>query len=492
MVTHSPAIVDYYSREKALESLESFDPHYSESIASMLLSDPANDHLLGYVFAEAFTHVFPGDRTNYPRAHFFSDLDAELASSPSFHLWTDIPLCHYRCHFCQFPILVLSHNEEQSVATAKRWVDANIAEARLWLEAVPTLRKTPVGEFCLFGGTPTAIPIGELMRLIDFYMEHFNFTENTSLRAEGSPDSITKEKLLALYRKGFKTLTYGIQSFDDELLKLANRRHTGTDAAQAIVSARGLGFERVDADLLWGLPGQGVAGFLADIRRMIELDFSTIKIIKLHLRLFSEAGTAIGHESPAAWQLPKVRERIAQGGHRWPSLGEQYQMREAAVDLLEQGGYYEHPTTYFPKRQLGPELWRSLNLDQDKQYPQVGIGLGGYTWSSRSEAHNVPGPREYLKRVDAGEIPLETVSGISDEEREVRSIRMALSTCQPLTEETHRRRFPGSSLLEGHWANVFSSMARRGLATIDYRDKTIGLTSEGKTLVEAIINTEIH
>jgi oxygen-independent coproporphyrinogen III oxidase len=492
MATHSPAIADYYSREKALVSLESFNPHYPKSNTSAILADPANDHLLGYVFAEAFTHVFPGDRTDYPLAHFFSDLDAELASSPTFHLWTEIPLCHYRCHYCQFPILVFSHDEKQSVATAKRWVDANIAEARLWLEALPSLRKTPIGEFCLFGGTPTAIPIGELMRLMDFYMEHFNFTEDTSLRAEGSPDSITKEKLFALHRRGFKTLTYGIQSFDDELLKLANRRHTGTDAAQAIVSAFNLGFERVDGDLLWGLPGQEVAGFLADVRRMIELDFSTINIIKLHLRLFSEVDTAIGHESPAAWQLPKVRERIAQGGHRWPSLGEQYQMRESAVDLLEQAGYYEHPTTYFPKRKLGPERWRALNLDQDKQYPQVGIGLGGYTWSSRSEANIVSGPREYLKRIDAGEIPLETVTGISDEGREVRSVRMALSTCQPLIEEVHRRRFPGSSLFEGRWADIFSSIARRGLATMDPRDQTIGLTSEGKTLVEAIINTEIR
>jgi oxygen-independent coproporphyrinogen III oxidase len=492
MASRSPAIADYYSREKALESLESSDPNYPESNATVVLADPANDHLLGYVFAEAFTHVFPGDRTGYLPAHFFSDLDAELASSPTFHLWTEIPLCRYRCHFCQFPILVLSHKEEQSVATAKRWVDANIAEAKLWLEAVPSLRETPVGEFCLFGGTPTAIPIGELARLIDFYVEHFNFTGDTSLRAEGSPDSITKENLSALHRMGFKTLTYGIQSFDDDLLKLANRRHTGGEAAQAIVTAHDLSFERVDGDLLWGLPGQGVADFVADVRRMIELSFSTINIIKLHLRLFSEVDTAIGHESPAAWQLPKVRERIAKGGHRWPSLSEQYQMREAAVDLLEQAGYYEHPTTYFPKRKLGPERWRALNLDQDKQYPQVGIGLGGYTWSSRSEANVVSGPREYLKRVDAGEIPLETVAGISNKGREVRSIRMALSTCQPLTEEVHRRRFPGSSLFEGHWADVFSSMARRGLAIVDHQNKAVGLTSEGKTLVEAIINTEIQ
>lgn len=482
---------DVYSREHALESLRSLDPAYPESSTGAILAEPANDHLLQYVFAEAFTHVFPGDRTDYSPSRFFSDLDSELAHSPLFHLWIDIPLCRYRCHFCQFPILVLSHDEKQATITAKRWVDANIAEAKLWLDAVPAMRKTPVGEFCLFGGTPTAIPADELARLIDFYFEHFNFTDDTSLRAEGSPDSITREMLSVLHSAGFKILTYGIQSFDDDLLKLANRRHTGENATQAVRHARDVGFERVDGDLVWGLPGQSVAGFVSDVCRMIELAFSTIVIIKLHLRPFSEVDTAIGHQSPAAWQYPKVREHIAREGHLWPSLGQQYQMRDTAVALLEQAGYYEHPTTYFPQRWLGPERWRALNLDQDKQYPQVGIGLGGYSWSSHSEANIVRGPQEYLKSINAGEIPLEEVTSISYKEREIRSIRMAISTCQSLTEEEHRRRFPQSSLFAGPWANTFSSMQRRGLALVDHLNKTISLTPAGKTLVEAIINTEI-
>src|SRR5712692_968816 len=157
MTHHSPATATYYSRENALESLKFLDPHYPESTVCGVLANPANDHLLQYVFAEAFTHVFPGDRTNYPPTRFFSDLDAELASSPLFHLWTEIPLCRYRCNFCQFPILVLGRDEKQAAITAKRWVDANIAEAKLWLKAVPSMRRVPVGEFCLFGGTPTAI-----------------------------------------------------------------------------------------------------------------------------------------------------------------------------------------------------------------------------------------------------------------------------------------------------------------------------------------------
>jgi oxygen-independent coproporphyrinogen-3 oxidase len=491
MARPAPATAAYYSRENALASLRLVDPHYPQSPVWQILADPDNSHLLQYIYAEAFTHVFPGQRIDYPRKQFFSDLNAEVASAPSFHLWTVLPLCRYRCDFCQFPILVLGRQEEQTVLAAQRWVDANIAEAKLWLAAVPALKRVPIGEFCLFGGTPTAIPLAELMRLVHFYQDNFCFTDQTSLRAEGSPDSLNEENLSALFHMGFRTLTYGIQSFDDRLLKVANRRHTGTEAAQAITQARRLGFARVDGDVIWGLPGQEVKDFIADVQRMLALDFSTIVIIKLHLRPFAEVDTAIGHEAPAAWQYPAVRERLAREGYRWPSLGEQYQMREMAVTLLEQAGYYEHPTTYFPKRSLGPERWRALNLDQDKQYPQIGIGLGGYTWSSCSEAHAVTAPREYLQRVHAGEIPLSAVTGIGEAEREIRSVRMSLSTCQPLSEQWHRRQFPASSLFEGRWAETFAHLARRGLAVVDRQRGEVGLTREGKTLVEAIINTEI-
>jgi oxygen-independent coproporphyrinogen-3 oxidase len=490
MAVVQPVSSGSYDRTAALESLRRHDPAYPMADVAEILADPVNDHLLGYVAEEAFSHVFPGDHQDSPQ-RFLSDLNDALAVAPSFHLWADIPLCRYRCHFCQFPILVLNHRTDTATQTARRWVDANIVEAKLWLDAVPAMRTTPVGEFCLFGGTPTAVPPADLDRLLTFYREAFRFTDETSLRAEGSPDSIGEEHLTVLAEHGFGTLTYGIQSFDDSLLALANRRHTGEEALEAARRARRLGFDRVDADLVWGLPGQSVAGFLRDVDIMIEEDFDTVVMIKLHLRSFAEVQSAIGHVSPAVWEDPQVRARIAEAGHAWPTLGQQYQMRERAVDKLETAGYYEHPTTYFPKRSRGPQRWRSLNLDQHLQVPQVGVGLGGYTWSDRSEANALTRPAGYLAEIDRGNLPLDTVTAVSPREREVRAVRMALSTCQPLSDAVHSRRFPGRTLLDGNWGERFASLRRRGLVDIDHSAGTVTPTRAGATLVEAIMQTEI-
>ena len=475
----------------AAESASRHDPRWPASAVAALLSREENAHLLEYVAQEAFTHVFPGDHPGYSPDGFYADLDRELREAGTYHLWAEIPLCKYRCHFCQFPILVLGSRRDAAEDTARRWVDANIAEARIWLDKVPALREVPIGEFCLFGGTPSALPACELQRLMDFYLTEFRVDAGTTLRAEGSPDTLDEAKLGDLRRLGFDILTYGIQSFDDSMLALANRRHTGRQARDVIRHARAQGFTRVDGDLVWGLPGQDVGKFLGDVRAMVDLEFSTIVIIKLHLRSFREVTSAIGHDTRAAWEDEGARLRIAEAGHAWPSLGEQFQMREQATSLLAAAGYGEHPATYFPHHTAGPERWRSLNLDQDQQRPQVGIGLGGYTWSSRSEASAITTPARYLQAIADGQIPFETVTRLSPEGREVRSVRMALSTCQPLREDVHQRRFPGSSLMSGRWGSAFDALQRRGLARVDRAAGTVGLTREGATLVEAIIGTEI-
>jgi len=95
-----PSHVSHYSRADSLASLDVINPAFPPSKTAVVLRDPANDHLLGYTFAEASTHVFPGDHTGYGAACFFADLDAELRASPAFHLWAEVPLCRYRCHFC--------------------------------------------------------------------------------------------------------------------------------------------------------------------------------------------------------------------------------------------------------------------------------------------------------------------------------------------------------------------------------------------------------
>lgn len=479
-----------YSREEALRSLRHFDPDYPESSVVPALSDDRNAHLLEYSSKTTFTHVFPGDTSGMPPEQFLHELNDGLTKAGRVHLWLEIPLCKYRCNFCQFAVLVPPKNSTSRIHDATSWVNANIAEARMWLERVPALRDTAVTELSFWGGTPTMIPSADLVRLADFYKAEFGITEATSMRLEGSPDTITEESADATRRAGFNVLTYGIQSFDQRLLDVANRRHTVEDAEAAVTIARRAGYPRVDADLVYGLPGQSVRSYRADLRHMVELGFDSIVAAKLHLRSSHEAPGAIGNITRAAWEHPQVRERLEVRGYRWPSLGEQYQMRDSMVDILGAAGYREHPTTYFVNAKFGPAVWRSHMLDQDKQYPHVGIGLGGFAWSATSEASLTADPHAYFSSVNDGVLPFETVTSVSEREQELRAVRMALSTCQPLRDDIHVERF-GRMLTQGRLAARFKSLEDRGLVRVDEAAGTVTLTRAGATVVEAIMATEL-
>ncbi|WP_226383324.1 radical SAM protein [Burkholderia mayonis] len=477
-------------RVSSRESLLLVDEDYPRPRAADVLCRPENDHLLRYVVRDPFgSHVFPGAR-ECSRERFLQSLQAELEGQNPYFLWATIPLCKYHCYFCQFPIVMRKHDEAAFHEQARNWVDLNIAEARLWLALVPALRDAPVGEFCLFGGTPTLLPNELLAELLDFYRSNFGFNADTTIRIEGSPDSLSSDKLALLHKKGCRKITYGIQSFDDRLVALAGREHTSDEAREVVRRAFLSGFERVDGDLIYGLLDQRVEGFCHDVRQMLELGYSTVVMTKLHLRPFGETGTAIAGV-PARWQSPASRARASREGHRWPSLGEQYQMREAAVALLEDAGRFEYPTMYFQKPETGCGRWKSLVLDQDKQFVEVGIGLGASSATRRCSANVATRPGEYLDAITSGELPLELLEMSPDEEI-ASSMRRALTTCQPLRDDLHRARFAGSSLFDQRWKPAFQSLERRGLAAIRPGEGTVELTGVGKTLVEAIVNTEIR
>lgn len=476
----------------ALASLLEVDPRYPVPSVLRTLADPANRHLLDYVAEDPFgAHVFPGDVPHYPPERFLADLDRQLAATAPIHLWSYIPTCAYRCRFCQYPVVLIKGAPQAADAGAAQWADWNIREAELWLSAVPNLATAPIGEFNVFGGTPSLLPPDAIRRLLSFYRENFNFTADTTLRFEGDPSTLTPEKLELLAQSGCGKLSSGVQSFDDHVLELSGRGHTARMGVDFIRNARRAGFAWISIDLMYGLLDQGVDSVRADLEITLENEVTAVVCTKLHLRSYEETRTGVSGEKPAPWQFPDYRARLAGQGHHWPTLGEQYQMRELLTDGLTGAGYREQPTMYFAREGLGPEKWKSLMVDQDKQEAEVAIGLGGSSSCRASEAITEVNPRRYTEAVGAGRVPLGSATRFGAGAREARAVKMALSTLQPVRDEVHRRRFAGRSLAREPWRSGFRSLARRGLVVFDPGVGRVELTPDGRVLVEAIINTEL-
>lgn len=472
----------------ALESLRLADPSRPVAAVTDVLARPENRHLLEYVVEDPFgAHVFPGDESGYAPATFLADLDEQLAATAPIHLWSYIPTCAYRCRFCQYPVvLAKGANADEK---AERWVDWNIREARLWLAAVPSLRRAPVGEFNVFGGTPSLLPPNAIRRLLEFYRENFAFGPETAIRFEGDPSTFTPDKLDLLASLGVTKLSAGVQSFDDKVLHECGREHTARMCEDFVRNAQRAGFAWVSIDLMYGLLDQTLDSVRRDLDTVLDLEVTAVVCTKLHLKSYSDTRTGVAGVQPAAWQSPDYRDRLVRTGHRWPPLGEQYQMRELLTEGLRAAGYTEHPTMYFARDGRGPEVWKSIMVDQDRQEAEVAIGLGGSSSCRRSEAMtDVNWPR-YAEAVEAGRIPLDSATRFSPAAQESRAVKMALTSLQPVRDEIHRARF-GRSLLTDPWRTPLESLVSRGLARLD--DQGVTLTPTGEVLVEAIINTELN
>jgi len=477
---------------RALASLHTVDPGYPVPAVLELLAAPGNAHLLDYISEDPFgAHVFPGNLEGYAPSDFLADLDRQLADTPSFHLWSYIPTCAYHCRFCQYPVVLVSGSPQEVDEKAARWVDWNIREARLWLRDVPHLGVAPVGELNVFGGTPSLLPSEALRRLLDFYRANFAFTADTTIRLEGDPATFTIDKLELLADLGCTKLSCGVQSFDDAVLHECGRRHTAAAGVDFIRNARSIGFDWISIDLMYGLLDQSLDSVRRDLEVVRQTGPTAVVCTKLHLKSYTDTRTGVAGQKPAAWQIPAFRDRLERAGHRWPSLGEQYQMREVLAEGLAASGYAEHPAAYFSRGGAGPEKWKSLMVDQDKQCPEVAIGLGGSSSCRLSEAITEVSPLDYANAVQGGHIPLGSATGFTDTAQESRSVKMALSSLQPLDDRLHRQRFADRSLFDEPWSRTFRSLQERGLLVIRQDAGQIELTPGGMTLVEAIINTEL-
>ncbi|GAB6899054.1 radical SAM protein [Kineosporia succinea] len=473
-----------------MDSLTTIDPAFPRPAVIDVLERPENAALLEYVTNDPFgSHVFPGDIPDVSPSSFIDDLDAQLAGTRPIHLWSYIPTCSYRCRFCQYPVVIVKGPDDVRREKIDRWVDLNIAEAKLWLDRVPRLAEAPVGEFNVFGGTPSLIGLDSVSRLLEFYRSHFGFTDDTTIRFEGDPTTLTEPLLRRLQDLGCSKVSCGVQSFDDQVLKLSGREHTEAECHDFLDTTARLGYDWVTIDLMYGLLDQTVEGVARDLALVLEHDVPGVVCTKLHLRSYADTRTGVAGDRPAAWQFPSYRSRLEESGHHWPTLGEQYQMREVVAAGLTAAGYGEHPTMYFHRGDKPPERWKGIMVDQTRQDAEVAIGLGGSSSCRRSEAMTEVNALKYIEMVEGGVLPLASATRFGDLATESRAIKMALSTLQPLRDEVHRERFGGRSLFDEPWGARFEGLQRRGLLVADRPAGTVRLTGVGEVLVEAVMNT---
>jgi oxygen-independent coproporphyrinogen-3 oxidase len=290
-------------------------------------------------------------------------------------LYIHIPFCQTKCAYCDFNSY--AHLE----GLHDKYTTALIREMDL---ADPiAVRTIYVG-----GGTPTVLPLSHLARIFHATRRTFGTGATTEITVEANPGTVSPEKLNGLRALGVTRLSLGVQSFDENELRLLGRIHSASEAVKAFHAGRQAGFDGLSLDLLYGLPGQSLTSWRTSLEQALALHPD-------HLSLYA---LTVEESTPLA-------ATIARGQLPAPDPDLAADMYELAQDMLSEAGFLHYEISNWARLS---ESMCQHNLTYWRNEPYLGIGAGAHSWLRRRRWSNVPGPEEYSGRVLDGRQPIAT------------------------------------------------------------------------------------
>lgn len=391
-------------------------------------------------------------------------------------IYVHIPFCVRKCNYCAF-------NSKRSDAAEKNfYVDALIEEINLRSDDSATetiyfgggqrdvasngrdsvadnFNSTPrlQSETIYFGGgTPTTLTLNQLEKIFHALNKNFKLNASAEVTIEANPGTVDENYLRGLKSLGFNRLSLGVQSFDDELLKILGRIHDARTAIETIELAKKI-FANVSVDLMYGLPNQTLDKLRRDLELVKNLDVEHVSIYGLEV----EEGTKF-FELARAGKLPLPDENICAD------------MYDFITEILPTLGYRRYEISNFAKKNF--ESRHNLGYWTGKKY--FGFGAGAHSFSGEFRTSNVRDVTTYIKKINAGE-KFSIVEEIVTRQAAMEEFCfLGLRVVDGISAQTFKNKF-GASIFDVFGAAIEKNI-QRGLLEVD-GDK-IFLTARGMSL----------
>jgi putative oxygen-independent coproporphyrinogen III oxidase len=312
-------------------------------------------------------------------------------------LYVHVPFCLTRCGYCDFNAYAgLGH-------LAERYVRALMKEARL---AGAAWRAERFGSIFLGGGTPTTLPAGEIVNLIDHLRSSFAVDLGAEVTVEANPDTVD-DAYLGELRPAVTRLSLGVQSFDETVLLALERVHSPASARRAFAAVRAAGFDDVNLDLIYGADGESVASWRRTLEEAMALGPDHVSAYALTI----EPATPLGRKVAAGLVPP-------------PDPDLQAEMYELACELLGGAGYGHYEISNWAR----PGHRCRHNLVYWRRRPYLGLGAGAHSFRDGRRWWNERPPQAYLEAVEAGRLPVGGDEVLTEEDRRLEDVFLRLRT----------------------------------------------------------------
>lgn len=180
-------------------------------------------------------------------------------------LYVHVPFCQSVCYYCACnKVITKKHNR------VRHYLDCLEKEALMVAKVAPQ-GLSPVTQFHIGGGTPTFLSDEELSGLVKGLTLIFPFSAQAEMSIEVDPRTVDANRLLALRSMGFNRISFGVQDFDADVQKAVHREQSFESVLALVKTARRLGFESINVDLIYGLPLQTEHSFAHTLERLVAL-----------------------------------------------------------------------------------------------------------------------------------------------------------------------------------------------------------------------------
>jgi len=293
-------------------------------------------------------------------------------------LYIHVPFCVKKCHYCDF----ISYPYTE--ASAGVYLDSLFKEIKLYGLALPAREKIIASVF-IGGGTPTCLPADKLRSVLEKVREFFHLSPECEVTVEANPGTVDRWSLAQLRESGVNRLSLGVQAFQDSLLAVLGRIHTAAEAAGAVRAAREAGFENLNLDLIYGIPGQTVEDWLESLNQVTNLGPEHIAVYGLQL----ESGTPL-------------EQAVSCGGLEPCSEDLELFMYQTAIDYLTGRGYVHYEISNFARS--GRESVHNLNYWLNQSY--LGIGPAAHSYLRGERFANESTIEGYAGSLSQGKLPV--------------------------------------------------------------------------------------
>jgi oxygen-independent coproporphyrinogen III oxidase len=361
------------------------------------------------------------------------------------HLYLHVPFCAAKCHYCAF------YSEAGSAAKMEDYVEAVLTELKLSAAGLDKSGSHLAPNTIFFGGgTPSILPARLMERVLKGLRRILSLEGVREWTIECNPATVSVSKANLFREFGVNRISMGVQSLDDGLLQTLGRVHSVKAAVESYEKLRSAGFDNINLDLMFGLPGQTLEHWRTTLRQAMELQPEHISTYCLILE-----------EDTQFWSL-------LQQGLINPDEELELKMYELAIEMLTTAGYRQYEVSNFAKP--GRECAHNIAYWEGKDY--IGLGPSACSTIGARRWQNVSDSDRYLESLKTRQPAISFEETLTDELRASERVAFGMRMNAGVPADLVRKRWDKqiAELLSAElvqWRNNRLQPTKRGILFAD-------------------------